>query len=142
NVLPRLICHMDPPFEYAAAFAADNPAGKSVAVQVFACAFFNSFFTAALCQDALCRFKILPAYDRFMRIFYIIHFFFAMVIMTDKIIIGIGLLKKSIAHILLIFEYPADSRRRPFFPPSGVDAVSVKSFCHGMGASARQNFRK
>ena len=103
---------MNPPLKAASAFPADDLPGKWVAVLVFI-PLRHTLFFPALPDDRSNRLKGLPAHNRWVVAFHVVHILFAPVCMPVKLAVRIGLLEQDVPGIFLIFQNPTDCGGSP-----------------------------
>ena len=93
---------VNPTLEGIPAFAADDFAGKSIALLVFVITFLNPFFQSPLVDECICCLKILMTDNRFMVVSHHVLVHFPVIFMPIEIIIGISFLKNYITCVFLI----------------------------------------
>ena len=82
---------MDSPTEGIPAFAADNLAGKGIALLILSISLLDAFLTCPLFNQGCCGFKIFVAYNCFVVIWHIVLIEVAAVLVAIKIAVCIGL---------------------------------------------------
>ena len=102
--LPAIINHRAP-FEYRSALSANDPSGKWVPAQEFLPAFESVLFLSMLRYHFASCFEILSADDRLVMICHVKLIPFPMIVVPLEAEIGILLLQKTIADVLLVLDY-------------------------------------
>lgn len=128
-----------PALKSVATFAADDFAGEAVTALVFFAAFDDAFFSAALCNQCVCRIKDLAADNGFVVIGHCVLVLLAVIDMPVELRIGVSLLEDHIAGVFLVADHAAHCSRRPASALFGGDTVIVQFFRDGVGAFARKN---
>ena len=82
---------MDSTTEGIPAFAADNPAGKGIALLILSISLLDAFLTCSLFNQGCCSFKILRADNCFVVIWHIVLIEVAVILVAIKIAVGISL---------------------------------------------------
>ena len=103
---------MDSPLKAAPAFPADDLPGKRVAVLIFI-PLRHALFFPPLPDDRGNRLKSLPAHNRRVVAFHVVHILFAPVCMPVKLAVRVGLLEQDVPGIFLIFQNPANCGGSP-----------------------------
>lgn len=104
---------MDSSTEGIPAFAADNPAGKGIALLILSISLLDAFLTCPLFNQGCCSFKILMAYNCFVVIWHIVLIEVAVVLVAIKIAVGIGLLENAVTGVFFIPDDVANAGRGP-----------------------------
>lgn len=104
---------MDSPTEGIPTFAADNLAGKGIALLILSISLLDAFFTCPLFNQGCCGFKIFVAYNCFVVIWHIVLIEVAVVLVAIKIAVGIGLLENAVTGVFFIPDDVANAGRGP-----------------------------
>lgn len=104
---------MDSPTEGIPAFAADNLAGKGIALLILSISLLDAFLTCPLFNQGCCGFKIFVAYNCFVVIWHIVLIEVAAVLVAIKIAVCIGLLENAVTGVFFIPDDVANAGRGP-----------------------------
>ena len=133
---------MQPPFIFAAAFPAIDPAGKAISVLISPGVMTIPFFPSTLFQNRIGQFKLFLADDCFMVVLHQVLVKFSPVLMAVKAVICIGLLEQDITGIFLIPDDAVNSTRRPMPATLGSNAPFIQFIGNRMGTFPCQRIRK
>ena len=102
---------MDSPTEGIPAFAADNLAGKGIALLILSISLLDAFLTCSLFNQGCCGFKILMTDNCFVVIWHIVLIEVAVILVAIKIAVGIGLLENAVTGVFFIPDDVANAGR-------------------------------
>ena len=125
---------MDSSAEGVPTFAADNLAGKSIALLIFSISLLDSFFTGSLFNQVCGGFKILMADNPFMVICHIVLIEVTVILMPIKIAVGIGFLENAVTSVLFILDDAANATGGPVAAFLGRNLLLVQFFSDGLCA--------
>ena len=104
---------MDSPTEGIPAFAADNLAGKGIALLILSISLLDAFLICPLFNQGCCGFKILMTDNCFVVIWYIVLIEVTVILVAIEIVVGIGLLENAVASVFFIPDNVANAGRGP-----------------------------
>lgn len=102
---------MDSPTEGIPAFAADNLAGKGIALLILSISLLDAFLICPLFNQGCCGFKILMTDNCFVVIWYIVLIEVTVILVAIEIVVGIGLLENAVASVFFIPDNVANAGR-------------------------------
>jgi len=125
---------MDSPTEGIPAFAADNLAGKGIALLILSISLLDAFLACPLFNQGCCSFKILMADNCFMVIWHIVLIEVTVILVTIKIAVGIGLLENAVTGVFFIPDDIANTGRGPATALLGWNLFLVQLLGNGLRA--------
>ena len=129
-------------YEGIPAFAADNLAGKGIALLILSISLLDAFLACPLLNQGCCSFKILMADNCFMVIWHIVLIEVTVILVTIKIAVGIGLLENAVTGVFFIPDDVANTGRGPATALLGRNLFLVQLLGNGSVPFPERSSRK